>query len=48
MGAGDSYFLFAGSSLCYLLLVYFALPETKGRTLEEIQRHFNPKVCGER
>ena len=47
MGAGDSYFLFAGSSLCYLLLVYFALPETKGRTLEEIQRHFNPKVCGE-
>ena len=30
MGAGDSYFLFAGSSLCYLLLVYFACQKPKG------------------
>jgi len=37
------FFLFAGCSLVYLLTVAFFLPETKGRTLEEIEQLFDKR-----
>ena len=37
------YWLFAGFSTCSVFFTLFFLPETKGRTIEEIQRYFNGK-----
>lgn len=37
MGIGQTYWLFAFFSFGYFLVVYFFLPETKSRSLEEIQ-----------
>lgn len=37
------FFVFAGCSLVYLVTVAFFLPETKGRTLEEIEQLFEAK-----
>jgi len=34
------FFLFAGFTVVYLITVTFFLPETKGKTLEEIERYF--------
>jgi hypothetical protein len=34
------FFLFAGFTVIYLTTVTFFLPETKGKTLEEIERYF--------
>jgi hypothetical protein len=34
------FFLFCGFTVIYLLTVTFFLPETKGKTLEEIEAHF--------
>jgi SP family myo-inositol transporter-like MFS transporter 13 len=39
-GYSRMFFLFAGFTVVYLLSVAFFLPETKGKTLEEIERHF--------
>ena len=39
-GYSFMFFLFAGCSLFYLLAVALFLPETKGKTLEEIEKHF--------
>ena len=39
-GYGFIFFLFAGCTVVYFLTAAFLLPETKGRTLEEIERHF--------
>jgi MFS family permease len=41
-GYSSMFFLFAGFTLVYFLVVTFALPETKGRTLEEIEAFFEP------
>ena len=43
LGMGATYWLFALFSLGYFLVVYFCLPETKSRTLEEIQLSFETR-----
>ncbi|MDE3103954.1 MAG: MFS transporter [Acidobacteriota bacterium] len=39
-GYAAIFFLFAGFTVVYFLTAVFALPETKGKTLEEIEAHF--------
>jgi MFS family permease len=39
-GYSRMFFLFSGFTVVYLLSVAFFLPETKGKTLEEIEQHF--------
>ena len=39
-GYSSMFFLFAGFTAIYLLTAVFLLPETKGKTLEEIEAHF--------
>ena len=39
-GYSTMFFLFGGFTVLYLLTVTFFLPETKGKTLEEIERYF--------
>jgi SP family myo-inositol transporter-like MFS transporter 13 len=39
-GYSMMFFLFAGFTVIYLLTAAFFLPETKGKTLEEIEAHF--------
>lgn len=43
LGMGSTYCLFAFFTLGYFFVVYFFLPETKARSLEEIQNHFLAK-----
>jgi SP family galactose:H+ symporter-like MFS transporter len=43
IGMGATYWLFAFFSFSYFLVVLFSLPETKSRTLEEIQLSFENK-----
>jgi MFS transporter, SP family, solute carrier family 2 (myo-inositol transporter), member 13 len=39
-GYSTIFFLFAGFTVVYLITALFFLPETKGKTLEEIEEHF--------
>ena len=39
-GYSAIFFLFAGFTIVYFLVALFLLPETKGKTLEEIEAHF--------
>ncbi|MGH9617332.1 MAG: MFS transporter, partial [Acidobacteriaceae bacterium] len=39
-GYSTMFFLFAGCTVCYFLVVTLFLPETKGKTLEEIEEYF--------
>lgn len=39
-GYSSMFFLFAGFTVIYLVTAAFFLPETKGKTLEEIEQHF--------
>jgi SP family myo-inositol transporter-like MFS transporter 13 len=39
-GYSTMFFIFAGFTVIYFLTATFFLPETKGKTLEEIERHF--------
>ncbi len=39
-GYSTMFFIFAGCSTVYFLIAFFVLPETKGKTLEEIEEHF--------
>jgi MFS family permease len=39
-GYSSMFFLFAGFAAVYFLVVALFLPETKGKTLEEIEAHF--------
>jgi uncharacterized membrane protein YobD (UPF0266 family) len=37
------FFLFVGFTVVYFLVAAFLLPETKGKTLEEIETHFESR-----
>jgi MFS family permease len=43
-GYSSMFFLFAGFTVVYFLVAAFSLPETKGKTLEEIEAHFKGKA----
>ena len=43
-GYSSMFFLFAGFTVVYFLVAAFFLPETKGKTLEEIEAHFEGKA----
>jgi MFS transporter, SP family, solute carrier family 2 (myo-inositol transporter), member 13 len=45
-GYSSMFFLFAGFTVIYFLTVTFLLPETKGKTLEEIEAHFAGQAAG--
>jgi SP family myo-inositol transporter-like MFS transporter 13 len=42
-GYSTMFFLFAGFTVIYFITAAFFLPETKGKTLEEIEEHFEGK-----
>jgi len=42
-GYGTLFFVFAGCTVVYFVTAMFFLPETKGKTLEEIEEHFEGK-----
>jgi phage shock protein PspC (stress-responsive transcriptional regulator) len=42
-GYSTMFFAFAGFTVIYFITAFFFLPETKGRTLEEIGEHFERK-----
>jgi MFS family permease len=42
-GYSSMFFMFAGFTLVYFIVAAFFLPETKGKTLEEIEAHFEGK-----
>ena len=43
-GYSSMFFLFASFTVIYFITIVFFLPETKGKTLEEIEAHFEGKV----
>ena len=43
-GYGTMFFLFAACTVIYFITAFFFLPETKGKTLEEIEAHFEGKA----
>lgn len=42
-GYSTMFFMFAGFTVIYLLTVVFFLPETRGKTLEEIEQYFDTR-----
>ena len=42
-GYSTMFFIFAGCTVVYFVTATFFLPETKGKTLEEIEEHFEGK-----
>ena len=42
-GYGTMFFAFAACTVVYFITAFFFLPETKGKTLEEIEEHFEGK-----
>ena len=44
-GYSQMFFLFAGFTVVYFVVAAFFLPETKGKTLEEIEAHFEGKTA---
>jgi hypothetical protein len=43
-GYSSMFFLFSGFTVAYFLVATFFVPETKGKTLEEIEAHFEGNV----
>lgn len=43
-GYSSMFFLFAAFTVVYFLVAIFFLPETKGKTLEEIEAHFEGRA----
>jgi MFS transporter, SP family, solute carrier family 2 (myo-inositol transporter), member 13 len=46
-GYSSMFFLFAGFTVVYFLVAIFFLPETKGKTLEEIEAHFEGRAASQ-
>ncbi|KDP36438.1 hypothetical protein JCGZ_09508 [Jatropha curcas] len=50
LGAGGTFFLFAGISCIGLAAIFWFVPETKGLTFEEVEKiledGYRPKLCG--
>ncbi len=44
-GYSSMFFLFAGFTVVYFIVAAFFLPETKGKTLEEIEAHFEGRAA---
>ena len=44
---GYTFFIFTGLLVLFVLFTYFCVPETKGKTVQEIQSYFVPKVLDE-
>jgi MFS family permease len=44
-GYSSMFFLFGGFTVVYFIVAAFFLPETKGKTLEEIEAHFEGKAA---
>ncbi|MDE3150323.1 MAG: MFS transporter, partial [Acidobacteriota bacterium] len=44
-GYSSIFFVFAGFTVVYCVVAAFFLPETKGKTLEEIEAHFEGKAA---
>jgi len=44
-GYSSMFFLFAGCTVVYFIVAAFFLPETKGKTLEEIEAHFEGQAA---
>ena len=42
-GYSTMFFVFAGCTVIYFITAFFFLPETKGKTLEEIEEHFGSR-----
>ena len=47
-GYSSMFFVFAGFTVVYFLVAVFFLPETKGKTLEEIEAHFEGTAAASR
>jgi MFS family permease len=47
-GYGSMFFAFAGATVIYFVTATFLLPETKGKTLEEIEEYFSGRAKGGR
>lgn len=47
IGADATFWLFMISTFISLFYIYFLIPETKGKTLEEIERMFSKKTTNE-
>jgi MFS family permease len=45
-GYSSIFFLFAGFTVIYFITAAFFFPETKGKTLEEIEAHFEGRTAG--
>ena len=45
-GYSSIFFLFAGFTVVYFLVAALFLPETKGKTLEEIEAYFEGRTAG--
>ena len=45
-GYSSIFFMFGGFTVIYLIVAAFFLPETKGKTLEEIEAHFEGRAAG--
>jgi MFS transporter, SP family, galactose:H+ symporter len=46
IGYSGMFFILAGFTICYFIIALFFVPETKGKTIEEIELYFQKKYIG--